>query len=158
MKRPTITTQELADFLEAANQSTYANKAAEKAPATRLASEDYHYEQANLIYHDTYFGGRDFIGGETVYKDKVPVWGMNYYGYILDMEVAENDVYDFLRAALMCEPGDIIPIRGPKSFDQGVWGYRNNPQGDLARFTGTEDIFLNQTLVYRADYHGGFIR
>ena len=78
-----IDLKQLADFLNEANKSTYANKDAPKASSSRLGSEDYHFEKDGLIYHDTYFGGRDFIGEEVVYKNNEPVWGLNYYGYIL---------------------------------------------------------------------------
>lgn len=152
-----INPKELVDFLEEANKSTYANKDAPKATSSRPKSEDYHFEKGNLIYHDTYFGGRDFIGGEIVYKDKVPVWGMNYYGYVLNKDVSEKDVYGFLRKALMQEYSGIIPVRGAQNYEDGNWRYTNSPQGDIDRFTGVEEIYHNDELVYRADYHGGSI-
>ena len=38
-----------------------------------------------MIYHDTYFGGTNFMGEEVVYEDSdAPIWGMNYYGVTLD--------------------------------------------------------------------------
>lgn len=147
----------LTQFLNDANKSTYANKDAPKVGASRLRSEDYHFEKDDLIYHDTYFGGRDFIGGEIVYKENIPVWGMNYYGYVLNPTISEKDVYDFLRKALMEEYNDIIPVRGPQSFADNDWSYTNSPVGDLGRFTGKEEILYKQEIVYRADYHGGFI-
>ncbi|MBI2087068.1 MAG: XRE family transcriptional regulator [Candidatus Zambryskibacteria bacterium] len=152
-----IDPKELADFLEEANKSTYANKDAPKATSSRPKSEDYHFKKGNLIYHDTYFGGRDFIGGEIVYKENIPVWGMNYYGYVLNPEVSEKDVYSFLRKALMQEYSDIIPVRGAGSYENDGWQYRNTPEGNLERFTGVEEIYRQKELVYRAHYHGGSI-
>lgn len=152
-----ISNAELEKFLGEANRSTYANKDAPKVPPTRLHSEDYHFEKDDLIYHDTYFGGRDFIGGEIVYKSGKPVWGMNYYGYLLAENVDVKDVYDFLRQALLEEYGDVLPVRGPKKFERGTWTYTNEPEGELGRFTGKEEISLDNTVIYRADYHGGFI-
>lgn len=152
-----IDTKKLADFLEAANKSTYANKDAPKATPTRLRSEDYHFEQDSLIYHDTYFGGRDFIGEEVVYENRKPVWGMNYYGYVLNPSTSEKEVYDFLRKALMQEYSNVIPVRGAGSYVEGVWKYTNKPVGDLGRFTGVEEIYKNRELLYRADYHGGYV-
>lgn len=147
----------LTRFLDAANKSTYANKNAPKAPSTRLKSEDYHFEQGNLMYHDTYFGGRDFIGGEIVYKDSKPVWGLNYYGYVLDPSASEKDIYDFLRKALMQPYRDIIPVRGPLSYQDGAWLYQNRADGQLDRFFGTEVISKDSKELYRCQYHGGFI-
>ena len=152
-----IDTKELIDFLRIANKNTYANKDALKAISTRLKSKDYHFEQGNLIYHDTYFGSRDFIGKEIVYKNNKPVWGMNYYGYVLNPSVGEKEVYDFLRRALMQEYSDIIPVRGGKSFEVNNWKYTNILSGTIERFTGVERIYHDTELVYQADYHGGFI-
>jgi hypothetical protein len=149
--------EELRVFLNEANRSTYANKEAPKVTSTRLGSEDYHFEKDNLIYHDTYFGSRDFIGEEIVYKDGEAVWGANYYGYVLDENAKTNEVYAFLRKALMHESDELVPVRGPTYFKEGEWGYRNTVEGDLGRCKGTEEILFADKVVYRLDYHGGFI-
>ncbi len=154
---PKISTKELADFLEEANKSTYANKDAPKTTPSRLKSEDYHFEKGDLIYHDTYFGGRDFIGEEIVYKENKPVWGMNYYGYMFYLETDEKELYGFLRKALIQEYSDIIPVRGPKSFENNGWKYVNEAKGELNRFIGKEEIYRGSELLYEAHYHGGFI-
>ena len=156
MKAP-IDTNELAQFLHEANKSTYANKDALKAAPARLRSEDYHFEKDGLIYHDTYFGGRDFIGEEIVYKDQKPVWGANYFGFVLDDELNERDIYAFLRKALMQEYEDVIPVRGPAKFSDGEWSYQFSPNGGLENFTGQEEILFNGKVVYRCFVHGGFI-
>ena len=153
-----INTKELADFLREANKNTYANKSAPKAVSSRLKSEDYHFEKDGLIYHDTYFGGRDFIGEEIVYKDQKPLWGANYFGFVLDDDVGEKNVYDFLRKAFMQDYDDIIPVRGPAKFSDGKWGYRFSVNGGLENFTGQEEISLSGKIVYRCLVHGGFIR
>ncbi len=153
-----IALKQLADFLDEANKSSYANKDAPKASSSRLKSEDYHFEKDGLIYHDTYFGSRDFIGEEIIYKDNEPVWGMNYYGYILSETTNEKELYAFLRKALMQEYSDIIPVRGPMSFQDGDWEYGNSADGELGRFTGIEEIYRASVLVYRCNYHGRFIK
>lgn len=148
---------ELGVFLKEANKATYANKEARKAAPLRPGSEDYHFEQGDLAYHDTYFGGRDFIGEEIVYKAGKVVWGMNYYGHILKDGIPTDEAYAILRPALMEEYDDIIPVRGPREYTEGAGIYRNEVQGDLGRFSGTEEIYLNDELVSRCWYHGGFI-
>lgn len=157
MKNP-IELDMLGQFLNEANKSTYANKDAPKATASRLKSEDYHFEKDGLTYHDTYFGGRDFIGEEVVYKDNLPVWGMNYYGYIFSETTSEKELYGFLRRALMQEYSDVIPVRGPGNYQDDDWEYSNSADGGLDRFTGVEEIYRAGVLVYRCNYHGGFIR
>ena len=157
MENP-IETTELEDFLKEANKSTYANKDAPKVASARLNSEDYHFEKDGLIYHDTYFGGRDFIGEEIIYKDRKPVWGANYFGFVLDKSVSEKDVYDFLRKALMQEYDDVIPVRGPGKFSIESKEYQFIADGDLENFSGKEEISFDGKIVYRCLVHGGCIR
>src|SRR3990167_1993362 len=152
-----IDLKQLAEFLNEANKNTYANKDAAKVSATRLKSEDYHFEKDGLIYHDTYFGARDFIGEEVVYKDGEPVWAMNYYGFILKPEASTKEVYSILRPALMQEYSDILPVRGPKEYKEGESIYRNSVEGSLERFSGNEEIILKGDKVYNCWYHGGAI-
>lgn len=147
----------LAGFLKEANKSTYANKDAPKSQSLRSKSEDYHFENGDLIYHDTYFGSRDFIGEEIVYKEGQPVWGMNYYGFILESGIPAKDVYSILRSALMQDDEGIAPVRGPRIFKQGNSQYQNRIDGDLNNFSGVEEIFLDGEVVYRCLYHGGLI-
>ncbi|MFA5029218.1 MAG: DUF5680 domain-containing protein [Patescibacteria group bacterium] len=153
-----MNTDKLAKFLNEANKATYANKTAPKVAPSRLKSEDYQFEKDGLIYHDTYFGGRDFIGEEIVYENEKPAWGANYFGFVLDKSISEKDVYDFLRRALMQEYNDVIPVRGPSNFSVDDKEYRFVVNGDLANFSGTEEILFDGKVVYRCLIHGGFIR
>lgn len=152
-----ISENELTVFLNEANKNSYANKAAPKAPSSRDKSEDYHFEKGRLVYHDTYFGTRDFIGEEVVYKDGDPIWAMNYYGFINEPSVSTNGVYDFLRESMMQEYNDALPVRGPKEYKNGDTEYHNSIDGTLARFSGIEEIYQNDTKVYNCWYHGGSI-
>ena len=54
-----------------------------------------------MIYHDTYFGGTNFIGEEVVYIDNQTYWAMNYYGTTLDETLGEEAMDIALRPALM---------------------------------------------------------
>lgn len=152
-----ISHEELTNFLNAANKATYANKKAPKSASLRPSSEDYHFEQNDLVYHDTYFGARNFIGEEVVYKAGKPVWGMNYYGHVLKPEVSTKDAYTILRPALMQEYDNILPVRGPKEYVLENSKYTNKVEGTLARFSGEENIYLDSELIYRCWYHGGSI-
>lgn len=147
----------LGDFLSKANKNTYANVRAPKSTALRPASRDYHFEEGDLVYHDTYFGARDFIGEEIVYQSDLPVWGMNYYGFVVKTDASTDEVYAILRTALRQEYSDILPVRGPRSFKEGDSEYRNTVDGDLSRFSGIEEIYIRGELVSRCWYHGGAI-
>lgn len=148
----------LAKFLNEANKATYANKDAPKAASSRLQSEDYHFEKGSLTYHDTYFGGRDFIGEEIVYDNGKPVWGANYFGFVLDADADEKEVYGFLRRALMQEHNGTVPVRGPSNYSADGKTYRLAVDGDLVRFSSTEEISFGGNVVYRCFVHGGMIR
>ncbi|MBI4991647.1 MAG: XRE family transcriptional regulator [Candidatus Harrisonbacteria bacterium] len=156
MNRP-IDLRELAGFLDEANKHGYA-AGGKKVSPTRISSKDLEYKKGNLIYHDTYFGVRDYIGEEVVYKDEKPIWGANYLGFILDDGFAADQVYDFLKKSLTQEYDDIIPVRGPKFFEEGDYQYINTAEGKLDKFTGKEEILFKDKVVYRAFYHGGFIK
>lgn len=154
MRKITISTEELKDFLNKANKSTYANKDAPKAEPSRLKSEDYHFESGDLIYHDTYFGAKDFIGEEIVYKNKKPVLGANYFGFILDDGMNKKEIYDFLRQALMQDYESEVPVRGPAEFSSGEWTYTFSISGYLENFSGEEQILFNGRVIYRCLIHG----
>lgn len=147
----------LEDFLREANLNTYANESAGKCPSLRPMSNDYHFKKDNLVYHDTYFGATKFIGEEIVYKDGNSAWGMNYYGFVIDNDVGEELIDLILRPALMSGSGENIPVRGPKEFLNGEWKYSFKVDGSLFNFTGTEEVFKNDRIVYRLYCHGGFL-
>lgn len=144
-------------FLREAKVNTYANANVKKATPFRPGSNDYHFEKGDLAYHDTYFGTTKFIGEEIVYKNGKPAWDMNYYGFTLSNEISESLFDAILRPALMSGSGDNIPVRGPKELINGEWKYIFNAEGDLANFTGLEEISKDGEVVCRLHCHGGFI-
>ncbi len=152
-----MTIETLSKFLRDANKATYANKDASKAPALRPESLDYHFEKDGFTYHDTYFGNRSFVGEEIVYEREKPVWGANYFGFILEDNTPGKDVYDFLQDALMREDGDIVAVREPHRFSAAGKEYRFSVDGNLSNFSGTEEILLDGKVVYRCFVHGGMI-
>lgn len=70
----------LARFLHTANKRTYANKDVPQVQSSRLKSQDYEFEQDQFTYHDTFFGDRDFIGEQIVYKQDSPCGGRTISG------------------------------------------------------------------------------
>ena len=153
-----MNTETLKKFLGDANKATYANKDAPQGVSLRPGSEDYHFEKDGLVYHDTCFGSRNFIGEEIVYENEKPVLGANYFGFVLDEKVSEKDVYDFLRKALMQEYDDVIPVRGPSHFSADDKEYCFSADGDLINFSGKEEILFGGKVVYRCLIHGGMIK
>lgn len=151
--------QEIEKFLVIAKRATYADGTAKKVESLRPNSHDYHFEQDNWAYHDTYFGSTKFIGEEVVYKGGQAIWAMNYRGQALDENLSEESVDQALRPALMKVGGDdILPLRGPKEFVNGDWRYTFEVDGDINDFIGTEEISFRGKVVYRLDCHGGEIK
>jgi hypothetical protein len=153
-----IEIKEIDNFLREANKATYADKNATKVSSLRPKSEDYHFEKGDLAFHDTYFGSRDFLGEEVIYKNGTPLWAMNYYGSVLDQSITTDVAYKILRPALMQDPGVLIPVRGPEEYKEGDFFYRNSIEGDLSKFTGIEEILLKNKVICKTLYHGGLIK
>lgn len=154
-----INSKEFLEFLVKAKKGTYANGDASKSSSSRFLSKDYHYEDGNFTYHDTYFGGVKFMGEEVVYYNDNILWGMNYYGVTIDDNLTEEMMGKVLRVALMKvgEDKDIIPVRGPKEFINDDYLYTFNVYGNMENFVGTERIYKDDKLIYELKCHGGFI-
>lgn len=151
-------------FLINAKKATYANSKIEKVESSRLGSNDYHYEEIlnnkKYTYHDTYFGGTRFIGEEVVYCDNnKPQWGMNYYGVTLEKSMGEEAMDNALRPALMKvgEDKNIIPVRGPRKFENNGYIYTFEITGTIENFNGIEQIYKNNNLIYELHCSGGII-
>lgn len=153
--------KKLYEFLIEAKKQTYANANVKKAASSRKGSHDYHYENGKMIYHDTYFGGTKFMGEEVVYfNDEKPFWGMNYYGITIDETLSEEAMDKALRPALMMvgEDSDVIPVRGPRNYQNGEYEYNFTVDGDLDFFEGVETIHKGKIKVYELKCHGGLIK
>lgn len=150
----------LREFLIEAKKQTYANENIEKQISTRKESHDYEYSSNDFTYHDTYFGGTNFMGEEVVYlKEETPIWGMNYYGVTLDNSLSEEAIDKALRPALMKVGEDnILPLRGPKEYINGDYKYTFKVNGDLEYFEGEEIICKGDKKVYMLKCHGGTIK
>jgi hypothetical protein len=148
---------QLNDFIVRAKAATYIGNG-DHAASSRAGSHDLSFEEGEWSYHDSYFGGSDFIGQEVVYFQEKPVWAINYYGRIL------ND--DQITAA---EAGQMIKSSLSRMYREGrfLGGFENKEHGlvyvDLSRgtieyFHGRETIRRGQLIVYELEYHGGLIR
>ena len=152
--------EDLYAFLIEAKKQTYANEKIKKSISSRKGSYDYEYSNGNMIYHDTYFGGTNFMGEEVVYlANETPIWGMNYYGVTLDETLSEEVIDKILRPALMkVGEDDIIPVRGPKEFINAEYKYTFEASGTIDYFDGVESIYKDNQKVYVLKCHGGTIK
>lgn len=154
----------LKKFLLNAKKMTYASSDAPKVSASRQGSKDYEFkdivEGEKMIYHDTYFGGTKFIGEEVVYRGgDTPKWAMNYYGATLDEALSEEVMDNALRPALMRvgEDNKVLPLRGPSHFENNGYTYTFKSEGDITNFTGVEEIYFENKLIFTLKCHGGMI-
>jgi len=147
---------ELKKFLVKAKKATYAAGEAAKSIKEPDQSTSLIFTAGDWKYHDNYFGGEPFGGREVAfYKDK-PVYIMVYYG-LVDKNITDfKSIYEFLQQALLLIPED-NPYRGPESFQNNDFKYKNKFEGKVDNFSGEEKIYQNNKLIYQAKYIGGLI-
>ena len=143
------------DFLIKAKISTYADGIKYKVTSTKPNSVDYHYAEDNYIYHDTYFGSKEFYGKETVYFDDKPIWYMEYKGGVLDDET--TDIYAKVLKPALKNVDNMFPLRGSKEFLIDDYKYTFETIGTLDKFEGIERIYKKDKLVYELICCGGKI-
>lgn len=143
---------ELIEFLITAKKNTYASNNNQDNTSYRPNSHDLIYENDKYKYHDSYFGGENFIGEEILYKNNIPIWGMNYCG----IELNENFSSKFLKEALSNVSID-KPFRGPDIYQDGDYLYICKHNGDFNRFQGIEEIYFHKEKIYECTFHGGII-
>ncbi len=146
---------EFIEFLIKAKQNTYAGDGAQ-VDSSRPASHDLSYEEGSYRYYDTYLGGFNFIGEEAVWHAGQPVWGMNYFGWMLVDHIPDG-FGEMLKAALRQVPAE-APFRGPATVRQGHFEYHCAWSGNLRSFVGQEEIRLKGKKIYALEFHGGEIR
>ena len=72
------------------------------------------YEEDNYIYHDTYFGSKEFYGEEIVYFDNLLIWHMEYKGGVLNDETTE--IYAKVLKPVLKNVDNKLSLRGLKSL------------------------------------------
>jgi hypothetical protein len=153
--------ERFAAFLVTAKGQTYATQG-DDATVTPLlpGSRQLEYRDGPLLYRDIYLGGAYFVGQETVYYNSSALWAMGYAGGLASAAVRPAEmgrVYDFLRAALRQVAAD-RPYRGPSTFRQGEYIYRDESQGEVDDFWGVETITHQDQQIYQLHYSGGLLR
>ena len=144
----------LAEFLVSAKRNSYASGSTGKQEKDH--STLFEFEEGDWRYKDQYYGTDHFIGHETVWKKKRPVWGMNYHGIKLDTLFDDKRLFTFLREALQRVEAS-RPFRGPASYSARDLTYADYNTGDPASFRGVEFIYQTGRAIYQLDYHGGTI-
>lgn len=147
---------QLHHFIISAKAATYVGDGKQAAPC-RPNSHDLSYSDGDYRYLDSYFGGSDFIGEEVVYLCDEPVWGMNYYGSILNPDrINAAEAGKMIKESLtgMYAAGRFL---GGWEHKSGQLVYYDSSKGDLSHFSGYEWIEKDGEKVYELFYHGGLI-
>ena len=148
---------ELQAFIVDAKRQTYVGGGTPATPL-RPASHDLEFSAGEFRYHDTYFGGTDFVGEEVVYWRGSPVWAENYFGHILRPELltAERSG-QVIKSSLSRMYSENRFLGGFETAD-GDCTYHDTSTGDAAWFQGREWIDRAGETAYELYYHGGLIR
>jgi hypothetical protein len=144
-------------FIVAAKAATYVGDGT-KATPSRPGARDLVFEDRGWSYRDSYFGGTDFLGQETVWRDGEPVWAMNYYGYIVRLELIDAArAGATIKAALSAMYAEGRFLGGFEwSGPHGL--YRDWSTGTVAHFNGREAILVRGIEAYALDYFGGLVK
>jgi hypothetical protein len=156
-RRMAIDLNELNSFIVRAKEATYVGGGEPVTPC-RSGSHDLRFTDGEWAYHDSYFGGTDFIGEEVVYFAGGPVWAMNYYGRILrDDLLTGAQAGQMIKASLsrMYQEGRFL---GGFAHTENDLTYIDTSEGSATSFHGREIIRREQELAYELVYHGGLIR
>lgn len=148
---------ELHSFIVRAKAATYVGGGA-KVPSCRPASHDLQFVDGDWAYLDSYFGGTDFIGQETVWHAGNPVWAMNYNGYIIKPELITPAQAGYIIKASLSRMYTENRFLGGFHYRDGDFTYFDTSEGEFGRFTGREWIQCDGIKAYELIYHGGFIK
>ena len=152
-----LSNTELQSFIVRAKAATYVGGGA-KIASCRPASHDLQFVDQDWAYLDSYFGGADFIGQETVWYAGKPVWAMNYHGYILKPElITPSQAGEIIKAGLsrMYSENRFL---GGFQYNEADFTYFDTSEGEFSRFTGREWIQRDGVKAYELIYHGGLIK
>jgi hypothetical protein len=149
--------QELRRYLLAAAKHGYADKANERTWTKQPDhSTTIQHAESPWSLHDNFFGGEPYGGREVVFYEDKPAWMMVYYGAVSPSVADVRGVYSCLQDAL-AQPDDQMPVRGPRSLEQGSRRYVATWEGNLGGFRGSERILEGNDEIYSATFVGGWV-
>ncbi len=147
--------EQLKDFIVEAKSKTYVGGGVTRP---RAGSRDIGYQRDRWRYLDSYFGGTDFAGQETVWFEDDTRWAANYFGRVI-----RSDLIDAERAGIVIKAALETMYREKRHFLGGMeyrhaYGYYiDSSRGDTGHFSGREVIFVDGEEAYELDYRGGLI-
>jgi hypothetical protein len=96
------------------------------------------------------------VGQAITYYRMRPIYGLNYYGILLNRRFNSTSVFQLLKKALQAGAGE-SPHRGLDGYHDKGYRYQNRFVERKGFVIGKERILYHNTLVYLQLYHGGLI-
>lgn len=144
-----INLENLKDFLCDARANTYASNNPGIDNPRLLESKQLEFQKGEYFYRDIYFiGKKNLVGQEIIYYNSKPIWGMNYVGNDIGKLETKFLKESLLKLVDKCRTGESC------EYQKREFKYKDQGQGNIEKFFGTEEIFLNNKNVYKLNYEG----
>ena len=151
--------QDLYKFYKAAGLATYAGGGKAEQKPERPGFREFHLTEGDFDYRDSYSGYYRSRGTEVIRYQGKPIWCTLYGGgMVKGKEDLADEAFGFLKKALSAKEPGFSSVRGPQHFVLGKWSYQFHQKGELDEFSGYEEIFFDQQLVFFHHIIGGEIR
>lgn len=153
----TFTHDQLSKFIHRATAATYAGGGAYEKIPERPDFFELVFQDGDWHYRDSYTGFYRSSGSEVVrYKGQV-VWVSSYCGgMVTGHEKLANQTFNFLKQAMLSKPH--WSFRGPDNFVKDQWKYTYFQKGDINSFSGNEEIYFNDKVIFGHDIIGIMIQ
>ena len=154
----TYTNDQLYEFIHKATAATYASGGAYEKVSERPEFLEMTFKSGDWSYRDSYTGFYRSRGMEVIRYQDQPVWTSAYGGgMVKGCEPQASETFNFLKRAMLAKSEDKQSFRGPDCFKEGDWEYRYIQKGDVAQFTGHEEIHFQDKLFFFHDIIGGLV-
>lgn len=146
----------LEEFLIKARLATYASEGG-KVKAVLDGSTQLEFADGDWLYRDVYYTGKNtFMGLDTVYYQRKPVFSNSYYGNWGEM--TEEEIDKILRGALVANPESRLYKK--VTWEKDGFHYECQPDefaGTIDEIGGHEFIGKDGEEIYRFYYAGSLL-
>jgi len=154
-----INMDQLYAFIQKAGRATYAASGVESVKYDNNGFKELNFTENDYAYKDTYTGFFRSRGSEIVSHKNVPIWVASYGGGMMkeDADLAMQ-TFSILKKAFLTDEIGFQTFRGPHLFQQDKWRYTYKQQGDIEEFSGHEEIYFDDKLVFFHHIIGGLVK
>lgn len=150
--------EELSVFITNASKATYMGGGKKEETPERPNFTELIYSKGEFTYRDSYTGFYRSWGTETVRHNNKPAWVTMYGG---GMEKGKEDLaletFNFLKKAISNKEESSRSFRGPNEYSKNEWGYSYKQTGNISNFSGEEEIYYKDELVFTHKIIGGLV-